>query len=71
MSVYLIKTETTYRAGTEAEAEELVNQAKEDTSSELSKYSILKRQKTLKGEVVDEWYKVTITKEFNDEKNPV
>ena len=37
----------------------------------LSKYSSVQRQRKAKGEVVDEWYRVVLTKVFDDEKEPI
>ena len=71
MSKYLIKVDETYRADTEAEAAQLINDAKADHSFVLSKYSSVQRQRKAKGEVVDEWYRVVLTKVFDDEKEPI
>lgn len=71
MSKYLIKVDETYRADTEAEAAQLINDAKADRSFVLSKYSSVQRQRKTKGEVVDEWYRVVLTKVFDDEKEPI
>ena len=50
--------------------EELINEAKNDGNYILSKYSSVKREQKAKGEVIDEWYKVTLVKTFNAEKEP-
>lgn len=71
MSKYLIKVDETYRADTEAEAAQLINDAKKDRSFVLSKYSSVQRQRKAKGEVIDEWYRVVLTKVFDDEKEPI
>lgn len=71
MSAYLIKVDETYRADTEAEAAKLINEAKTDSKFVLAKYSSVQRQKKVKGEVADEWYRVTLTKVFDDEKEPI
>lgn len=68
---YLIKVDETYRCDTEAEAAELINEAKADNSFVLSKYTSVQRQQKSKGEVVDEWYRVTLTKVFDEEKEPI
>ena len=70
MSSYLIKVTEQYRCDSESEAESLIKRAKED-----NQYTVIKTSneiKTLrqKGEVVDEWRRVIITKEFTSEKEP-
>lgn len=70
MSRYLIKVTEQYRCDTESEARELIEEAKAS-----SQYTVIKSSseiKTLKqkGEVIDEWRRVLITKEFNEEKDP-
>ena len=67
---YLLNTTEIYRVDTEAEATELINEAKNDSNYILSKYSSVKREQKAKGEVIDEWYKVTLVKTFNAEKEP-
>lgn len=71
MSKYLLKVEETYRADSEAEAAQIINEAKQDKRFTLSKYSSVKRERKQKGEIVDEWMRVTLTKTFDDEKEPV
>lgn len=70
MAKYLITTTETYRVDTEAEATDLINNAKNDTNYVLTKYSTTKRERKQKGEIVDEWYRVSLVKNFNDEKEP-
>lgn len=67
---YLIKTVETYRVASEKEAKELIEQSKADNSYTLSKYSSEYKNTKAKGEVVDEWFRVTLTKEFTSEKEP-
>jgi hypothetical protein len=67
---YLLNTTEIYRVATEEEATELINEAKRDSNYILSKYSSVKREQKAKGEVIDEWYKVTLVKSFNEEKEP-
>jgi len=71
MAYYLIKTTEIYRCDTEKEANLLIKAAKEDDTI----YTVTKTSseiKTLKqkGEIIDEWRRVTITKEFTSEKEP-
>ena len=67
---YLIKTVETYRVANEAEAKQLIETAKSDRSNTLSKYSLEYKCSKDKGEVVDEWYRVILTKDFCNEREP-
>lgn len=68
---YLIQTTEIYRASNEAEAQELINEAKQADEYELAKYSSEKKEVKSKGEVVDEYMKVSLTKTFNNIKEPI
>lgn len=65
---YLLNTIETYRVESEEEAEVLIEEAK--AAGTLNKYSCTYKEKKSKGEVVDDWYRVTLTKVFTDEKDP-
>lgn len=65
---YLIETTEIYRVESEDDAKELVEAAKR--SSTVSKYSCVYKEKKQKGEVIDSWYHVSITKKWDDEKDP-
>lgn len=65
---YLIETTEVYRVDSEEEALTLIEDAKK--TSVVSKYNCVKKEKKLKGEVVEEWYKVSITKKWTSEKEP-
>lgn len=67
---YLLKTVETYRVETEAEATKLIEEAKKDHKFELTKSLTEKRCAKAKGEIVDEWIRVTLTKTFTEEKCP-
>ena len=67
---YLISTTEIYRVDTEAEATELINEAKNDPNFILAKYSTTKKERKSKGDIVDEWYNVNLVKKFTDEKEP-
>lgn len=71
MSQYLIKTIEQYRCDTESEAKNFIEKQRQSSQYETSKYSSELRQTKQKGEVVDEWYRVTITKTFDNEKEPI
>ena len=70
MSKYLIQTIETYRADTETEAEQLITDAKASYEYELKKHNAEKKEIKQKGEIVDEYWKVSLTKKFTDEKLP-
>ena len=65
---YLIETTEVYRVDNEDEAKIVVEEAKK--SSTVSKYNCVYKNKKQKGEIVDEWYKVSITKKWDEEKDP-
>ena len=67
---YLVKTVEQYRVESEAEAKKLIEDAKSDRGYSLSKYSSEYKCAKAKGEIVDEWFRVILTKEFNIEKEP-
>lgn len=67
---YLLKTVETYRVATEDEAKKLIETAKKDSNFTLVKYLSEMREQKSKGEVIDSWYRVTLTKAFTDEKEP-
>ena len=67
---YLIKTTEQYRCDNEKEAVELIEQAKRDKRYTVVKHSSEIKTLKQKGEVVDEWRRVSITKEFSEEKEP-
>lgn len=70
MSSYLIKVTEQYRCDTEAEAISLVEDAKKSGQYTVIKSSSEIKTVKQKGEVVDEYRRVLITKEFNEEKTP-
>ncbi len=70
MSTFLIKVTEQYRCGTESEAKSLLEEAKKNHMYSVIKSSDEIKTVKQKGEVVDEWHRVTITKEFNNEKEP-
>ena len=71
MAKYLITTTEVYRVDTENEVENLIAEAKEDTSFNLIKYNREHKERKKGGEIIDEWYKVTLVKGFTDEKDPI
>ena len=70
MSKFLVKTTEQYRADSEGEAKQLIESAKADSKYTLSKYSSEYKTIKSKGEVVDDYYRVTLVKQFTSEKEP-
>lgn len=70
MSKYLIQTTEVYRADSETEAQEIIGAAKAAAEYTLTKYSSEKKEVKAKGEVIDEFYKITLAKTFTDIKDP-
>ncbi len=70
MSKYLIRTIETYRCDSEKEATELIDNCKKSNKYSVTKYNSEIRTLKAKGEVIDEWRRVTIVKEFTSEKEP-
>ena len=67
---YLISTTEIYRADSEVEAVQLIEDAKQDNHFILAKYTSQFKERKQKGEVVDSWYQVSLKKVFTDEKEP-
>ena len=70
MSKYLTTVVETYRVDSEAEVEIMLEEAKNDNMYILTKYTSEKKERKQKGEIIDSWYKVSLYKAFNDEKDP-
>lgn len=66
MAEYLLEVVEKYRVDTEFEATRLIEEAKKDNSCELVKYA-----DEYKVKKDDEYHKVTLTKKFNEEKDPI
>ena len=71
MNKYLVSATEVYRVDNEESAAALIDEAKAETKYILAKYSSVKKEKKAKGEIVDEWYQVTLVKKFKDEKDPI
>lgn len=69
MSKYLISTVETYRVDTEDEAKQLIEDTRTNTIGVLSRYSSQHKEHKTKGVVDEEWYKVTLTQTFNNERD--
>ena len=70
MSKYLTTVNETYRVDSEGEAKELIESAKAAPEYQLIKYTSEHKERKAKGEIIDEYYKVVLTKVFNSEKEP-
>lgn len=70
MSTFLTRVVETYRADSEAEAKTLIEEAKKDKHFVVSKYNSEVKTVKAKGEVIDEYRRVTITKDVTSEKEP-
>ena len=68
MSKYLVSTVETYRVDTETEATKVIEEAKKDNVYVLGKYTSEHKERKSKGEIVDEYWKISLTKLFNDIK---
>lgn len=71
MSKYLLSVTENYRIDSEEEAKNLIEEARGDSTYTLSKYTNQYKEKKQKGEVVDAYHKVSLTKVFTDEKEPI
>lgn len=67
---YLIKTIETYRLPNENAVETFLAETKKNPIFEVIKSVSTKKEVKEKGEVVETYYKVEITKAFNEEKFP-
>lgn len=67
---YLINTTEVFRVGTIEEVEALQEEVKTDGRYDLASFSYKYKCQKQKGEIIDEWYQVSIKKTFNDEKDP-
>ena len=70
MSSYLIKVTEQYRCDSETEAKNLIDEAKQNHQYTVTKSSSEIKTTKQKGEIIDEWRRVLITKEFTSEKEP-
>lgn len=70
MSRYLIKVTQQYRCDSENEATKLIKQAKQNPQYIVIKTSNEIKAQKKNGQIVDQWRRVIITKEFCQEKEP-
>ena len=67
---YLIDNVVTYRVPTMTEVEQLQEQFKKDSHGTLISFNYKLKTIKQKGEIVDEYYLVSIKQNFNNEKEP-
>lgn len=71
MAKYLIQTTEIYRVDTEKEAVTMIQEAGASNQFFLKKGTKEYKERKQKGEVVDAYWKVTLIKNFTDEKEPL
>ena len=67
---YLITTTEVDRVDTEEQVKQIIEEDKTDNHFIVTKYTSQYKERKQKGEVVDSWWKLSITKQFTDEKEP-
>ena len=67
---YLTSVVETYRLPNDEAVKVFLEELKQDPTFEVTKYSSVKKELKQKGEVVDEWVRFSVTKAFNNEKEP-
>ena len=67
---YLTQVTEVYRVDSEEKVIEMIEEAKKDNRFVLTKHASQYKERKAKGEVIDAWYKVSLTKSFNEEKEP-
>lgn len=70
MSKYLCSVIETYRVDNEAEADVLIAEARESSIYNLKKSNVQKKEVKQKGEIIDEFVLVTLTKDIQNPKEP-
>ena len=70
MSKFLCQVQEIYRVDSEAEAARLIDEAKTDKRFTVLKSSTEYITVKSKGEIIEEYYKVTLVKHFTDLKEP-
>ena len=68
---YLITRVDTFRCDDEAEAQAFLEELKDEGDGEIISSSIAKKERKAKGEVIDEWVRLTVRTVYNDEKEPI
>jgi hypothetical protein len=71
MAKYLISTTEVYRVDSESEAKNLIEEARKNGAGQITKSSSEYKAQRQKGEIVQDWYRVSITRSHDDEKEPI
>lgn len=67
---YLTSVVETYRLPNEEAVKVFLEELKQDPNFTVAKYTSQKKERKQKGDIVDEWVRFSVTKLFNDEKEP-
>lgn len=67
---YLTQVTEVYRVESEEEVIKMIEEAKQDNRFTLTKHASQYKERKQKGEVIDAWFKVSLTKTFNEEREP-
>ena len=67
---FLLEVTESYRVNSQIEVDSLIEQAKTSNQYTLIKYNCQQKEQKQKGEIIDSWFKVSLTKKFNTEKEP-
>ena len=67
---FLTSVVETYRLPNDEAVKIFLEELKKDPTFTITKYSSTKKELKQKGEVVDEWVRFSVTKAFNNEKEP-
>lgn len=67
---FLLEVTESYRVNSQTEVDSLIEQAKTSNEYALVKYNCQQKEQKQKGEIIDNWFKVSLTKRFNIEKEP-
>lgn len=67
---FLIQTTEIYRVDSEEQVKQIIEEAKNDKHFIVKKYTSQFKERKQKGEIIDAYWKLSITKEFADEKEP-
>ena len=68
---FLLTTTEIYRFSSENDATDFIEKAKQESGYTLIKSTVEYKEKKQKGDIVDFWWRVTLTKKFNDEREPL
>lgn len=70
MQAFLIQSVEKYRLDSQEDVDTFLEELKESEYFNILKYSSERKEVKQKGEVVDSYYILTVTKSFNDLKDP-